>query len=416
MPQPPSAPPAFSERKLLFLLGAVQFINVIDFMMVMPLGPDFAVGLGIPAARLGLVAGSYTAAAAVAGLVGALFLDRFDRRRALFVAMMGLVVGTAAGGFAGGFGSMLAARVLAGAFGGPASALTLAIVADAIPPERRGKAMGAVGGAFAVASVLGVPAGLELARVGGWRLPFFAVAALGLLVAAGAIALMPPMRRHLVAGGRPAPARPLGAFLADGTVLLALASMATLMIGTFALIANLSAYLQYNLGFPRDRLGGLYMVGGLVSFFVMRAAGGVADRRGAVTVSTIGTLLALLGIGALFLPERPAVPIVVLFVTLMIANATRIVSHNALSSRVPSPAERARFMSAQSAVQHVATSAGAMGSAWILHERADHRLDGIVPLALTSMALSAVVPLLLAAVAARVRRRDAPAGVPAVGT
>ncbi len=74
------------------------------------------------------------------------------------------------------------------------------------------------------------------------------------------------------------------------------------------------------------------------------------------------------------------------------------------------------FMSAQSAVQHVATSAGAMGSAWILHERPDHRLEGIVPLAVGAMALSAVVPLLLAAVAARVRRRDgAPAAAPAVG-
>src|SRR5687768_14246673 len=146
-----------SERQLLFVIGAIQFINVLDFMIVMPLGPDFARELGIPASQLGIVGGSYTLAAAVAGITGAFFLDRFDRRRALAVALAGLVLGTLAAAFAVGAKSLLAARIVAGAFGGPATALSLAIVSDVVPPERRGRAMGAVMGAFAVASVLGVP-------------------------------------------------------------------------------------------------------------------------------------------------------------------------------------------------------------------------------------------------------------------
>ncbi|HNH48665.1 MAG TPA: MFS transporter, partial [Myxococcota bacterium] len=119
-----------SERNLLLLIAAVQFVNILDFMMVMPLGPDFAVDLGIPTARLGLIGGSYTASAAVAGIVGARFLDRFDRRSALAVSMTGLVVATALGGFAWNFPSLLAARVLAGAFGGPATSVSMAVVAD----------------------------------------------------------------------------------------------------------------------------------------------------------------------------------------------------------------------------------------------------------------------------------------------
>jgi predicted MFS family arabinose efflux permease len=401
-----------SERRILFLLGAVQFINVMDIMMVVPLGPDFAAGLGIPTAKLGLVAGSYTAAAAVAGLIGASFLDRVDRRNALFVAMMGLVLGTAAGGFAQGLGSMLLARVLAGAFGGPATALALAIIADVVPPERRGKALGAVAGAFAVASVIGVPAGLELARIGGWRLPFFVVAGLGLVVASGAIRSMPPLRGHLQArgpdgrSGRGRPTRGLLAFLADGTVLLALSCMAALMLGNFALIANLPAFLQFNLGFPRDGFGFLYMMGGLVSFFAMRLAGGLIDRRGALEVATVGTVLALVGIGALFLPARSIMPPVFLFVTLMVANAVRMVSLNTLSSRVPYPDERARFMSTQSAVQHFATATGAIASTWLLTERPDHSLVGVPRLAIFGMVLSAVVPILLAGVTRSIRRRD----------
>jgi len=66
-PAQPRVP--FVERKIVLLLAAVQFINILDFIMVMPLGPDFAASLGIPLSRLGLVGGAYTAAAAVAGLI-----------------------------------------------------------------------------------------------------------------------------------------------------------------------------------------------------------------------------------------------------------------------------------------------------------------------------------------------------------
>src|SRR5438874_11923774 len=185
------------ERTVVLLVAAVQFVNILDFVMVMPMGPDFAAALGIPSSRLGLIGGSYTAAAAVSGLAGSFFLDRFDRRPALFLAMLGLVAGTALGGFATGMPSLMAARLLAGFFGGPATSLSFSIIADVVPPQRRGTAMGIVMGAFSVASVLGVPVGLELARHLGWQAPFLAVAGLGAAIALGAVFLLPPLRGHL---------------------------------------------------------------------------------------------------------------------------------------------------------------------------------------------------------------------------
>ena len=199
-------PSPLSERKLVFLIGAVQFINTLDFMMVMPMGPDFAKALGIPSSDLGLVGGSYTAAAAIAGVdrrvlprsvrpaARARRGDRRARRSARPRA-----------GSRPGCPACSRRASIAGAFGGPATSIALAIVSDAVPAERRGRAMGAVMGAFSVASVLGVPAGLELARLGGWRMPFFTVAALGAVVAAGAVTLLPPQTGHLVDGRRAAP-------------------------------------------------------------------------------------------------------------------------------------------------------------------------------------------------------------------
>jgi predicted MFS family arabinose efflux permease len=398
------APATLSERKLLFLIGSVQFFNVLDFMMVMPLGPDFARALGIPAARIGVVGGVYTAAAAIAGVIGALFLDRFDRRKALAWALSGLVLGTALGGFAWNFPSLVAARVLAGAFGGPATALALAIVADVVPIERRGRALGAVMGAFSIASVLGVPAGLELARLGNWQTPFFAVAALGALVTALVIASLPPFRQHVaISGARQAGFRDL---LRKPTVWIALSSTALALAGNFALIPNLSAYVQINLGYPRDRLGLLYLAGGICTFLTLRLAGRLADRVGPARAAAVGSLLFVGVLFVGFIRPLSSLPVLVLFVGFMVTSSFRFVPMQALSSRVPEPAERARYMSLQSCVQHLASALGAMLASQWLVTRPDGGLSGIEGVASATAVLALFVPLLMFAVEARVRRRE----------
>ena len=111
------------------------------------------------------------------------------------------MTGTAAGALRARLASLVVARAIAGAFGGPATSIALSIVADVIPPARRGRAMGAVMGAFSAASVLGVPMGLRLAHWGGWRLPFIVVAGMGVVVGMLGVLKMPSMRGHIVGRG-----------------------------------------------------------------------------------------------------------------------------------------------------------------------------------------------------------------------
>ncbi len=402
---PGPSPAPLSERRLVFLIGAVQFINILDFMMVMPMGPDFARALGIPSSQLGLVGGSYTLSAALAGVAGAFFLDRFDRRRALAVALAGLVLGTLAGGFAIGLGTLLAARVVAGAFGGPATALSIAIITDSVSPDRRGRALGAVMSAFSVASVLGVPAGLELARLGGWRAPFFTVAALGVVVAASSLWMLPPQRAHL-GPDRSAPT-PFRDVLSRPVVQLALGVMLIAMVANFALIPNLSAYFQFNRGYPREHLGLLYLVGGALSFGTSRLAGWLTDRHGAPLVCAGGSALfaAVMVVG--FIAPPLWMPVLPIFVAFMVSGTFRFVPIQTLASRVPGPGERARYMSAQSAVQHLGSATGAVAATQILTERADGALVGMGELAWAAVATSIALPLLMVLVDRLVRAREA---------
>jgi len=192
-----SAAVPWSERRVVYLLAFIVFANVLDFMMVMPLGPDFAKALDINPNLLGIIGASYMLAGGIAGVAGASFLDRFDRRTALAICVAGLSFGTVAAAFATDFTTLVICRVVAGLFGGPATALTNAIIADVVPFERRGKAMGTIMLGFSMASIFGVPLGLRLAREGTWHTPFVVVAAVLALAAIAARVLLPSMKEHM---------------------------------------------------------------------------------------------------------------------------------------------------------------------------------------------------------------------------
>jgi len=406
--EPHATVPKKSERAIVYLMAGVQFVNVLDFMMVNPLGPRLAEdpSIGVSTTQIPIIVGSYTAAASVTGVLASLFLERFDRRKALVVTLLGLAIGTALGGLAQGLTTLIVARVIAGAFGGPATSLAFAIVSDAIPQARRGWAMGIVMGGFSVASVLGVPAGLTMARFGGWRTPFWGVGLLIVIAAFFASRLLPPLRDHLDhKTARAGAVVSLARIVKKPLVILSLVLTASTMMSAFIIIPNIPAFAQFNLGFPPERLDVLYLLGGLVSFVTTRTMGPLVDRYGAPSVSIAGSIL-LAGIVWLwFVAIETRVPVLVVSTSFFVAMGMRGVAYNTLTSTVAEPHERARFQSVQSAVQHGASAAAAFISAHLLIELPDRRLGHVERIGIVSLVLIAVVPVLMIAVQRAVVRR-----------
>lgn len=390
---------------MVLLIALVQLVNVLDFVMVMPLGAVFANSLHFSESKLGLVGGSYTLAAAVTGIISSRFLDRYDRRTVLALSMLGLVLATAAGGFATDLSTMMAARIAAGAFGGPATSLSFSIIADVVPPERRGKAMGVVMAAFSIASIAGVPVGLYASELGSWRTPFFSVAALGLAVTLYTSRALPSMRGHLE--GHRGPGTPTLELLRRPEVMMMLAAMATAMLSAFMVIPFIRSFLQNNHHYPEQNIKYLYLVGGAASFLTVRVAGRMIDRVGSTPVAVCGTVLisACLVVG--FLPSHPVLPVILVFSAYMCTASLRGVPLSVLSSKLPAPHERAQYMSLQSAMQHVASSLGAISASWILTTAADQRLQHMDVVVAMSIALAVLMPVLLWRVERRVRARTA---------
>ena len=126
------------ERLLLLMLASVQFTSIVDFMVVMPLGPQLMRSLEITPAQFGLIVSSYTIAAGLAGLTASSVLDRFGRKSAFLTLYGGFLIGTLLCGLSWSYGTLLAARVVTGAFGGILGGMSLAIVGDVFPEERGG--------------------------------------------------------------------------------------------------------------------------------------------------------------------------------------------------------------------------------------------------------------------------------------
>lgn len=388
------------ELRVVALVTLLQFINMMDFMMVMPLGPDFALALDMDVSMVGVVAGSYTLAAALVALFGARYLDRFDRRPALAVAIAGLSVATLAAALAWDVYSLVAARMAAGFFGGPATSLALSALIDVVPAQRRGRAMAIVMASFSAASVLGVPFGLELARWFGWQAPFLAVGGAGLLLAALAYRWLPRLRDHLEG---PAVTDTIAGFLWRPAVRESLVVVALTMFGAFLLIPHLSTYFQFNMDYPRERIGLLYMAGGAVSFIVMQMAGRAIDRFGSVSAAWVGCMLLAVIVASRFMLEHDW-PVMLVFVLFMSGMAIRGVAMQVLLSHVPEPARRASFMSLQSATQHLAAGGAATLSSWLLFEQPDKSLGNVPLVGAIFLVCIVSVPALMGRVQRRMRR------------
>jgi predicted MFS family arabinose efflux permease len=164
---------------------------------------------------------------------------------------------------------------------------------------------------------------------------------------------------------------------------------------------------QFNLGYPRDRIGLLYMAGGVVSFAATRLAGSMLDRIGAVATGTLGVALVAIVTLVGFAEVTPSVPVLAIFIGFMLGNSFRNVTYNTLTTRVPAPHERARFLSLQSAIQHMSAAAGAFLSSYILTELPDGALVGMPKVAIASIGLSIALPFLFWKVEAALKARPA---------
>ena len=270
---------------LLFTLAGVQFTHMVDFMVMMPLGPQLTQLFGISDAQFGVLISSYTFAAGASGLLASLYIDRFGRKKLLLLLYVLFAASTLACGLAPSYDVLILARIAAGAFGGVLAALTQTIVADVIPFERRGRAMGIVMSSFALATVAGVPLGLFFAAHFSWHVPFFMIAAVCAVLAIGAWLTLPPLADHLLLT-RSSPWSAIQQVVSDPNHLRAFAFTALLMFAGFTVIPYITIYTTANGGLTLQQVPYVYLLGGAATLVTSRWIGRLTDSVGKAKCST----------------------------------------------------------------------------------------------------------------------------------
>lgn len=351
-----------NERLLVLLLAGVQFTHIMDFMVLMPLGPQLMRVVRITPGEFSLLVSAYTLSAAAAAFLMALFIDRFDRRHALLFLYAGFVVSTLMCGLAPDFNSLLLARIFAGAFGGVAGAAVHAIIGDVVPPERRGSATGTVSTAFSFAAVAGVPVGLYLAALFNWRAPFLFLVVASTLLWIAIWRMAPSLRGHVQTDRKPhSPWRQLAAVFGDANHRRALALPAVLVFGGFSVIPMLSPYAVRNVGVSEADLGTMYFFGGLATAFTSRWIGRLSDRHGKRQVfAVVAGLSTIPFLVATNLPPVPLWGLLCSSTLFFILVSGRFVPAMALVNGGAQPGMRGSLMSFSQALQHLSSGLAAL--------------------------------------------------------
>ena len=365
------------EVVLLVTLAGIQFTNILDFMILMPLAPALMRLFEIDPRHFGMLVSAYTFAAAASGFVAAFWIDRFSRKRALLAMYAGFIVATALCGFAPSYELLLAARIVAGIFGGVIGALVFTIIADVIPYARRARATSFLSAAFSLAAVMGVPLGLWFAAHISWRAPFLALA---VLAAAGwiiALRIVPSLVAHLDGGERRKPLAQLRAVFGVANHLRAFAFMIVLMTSVFMVVPFIAAYNVANVGVQETELPYIYFAGGLATLFTAPLIGWLADRFGKKRVFTILAFVSLVPIVVMtHLPPLPLAAAVAVSVVFFIFVPGRFGPAMALVTGSVAPRLRGSFMSFNGAVQQLGAGTASLAAGLMVGRDASGALTG----------------------------------------
>lgn len=358
------------EKAILWTLAAINFTHIVDFMILMPLGPQLMRIFDISPSAFGLLVSSYTFSAGLSSFLGAFFLDKYDRRKILLWVFVGFLLGTIACALSPNYPILLISRIISGVFGGLTSALILAIIGDVVPDERRGRAMGLVMAAFSVASVFGVPFGLFIASLTNWHAPFFFLAGLSLVILALIYRFIPNITDHLHTGrAKPSPLEVIQRVTGNANQMRAITLTIMMMLGQFTIIPFLSPYMVANVGFTDMELTYIYIFGGLLTIFTSPWVGKLTDRYGKVEVFTVFMTLNVIPIGIITHLGLTPIPYVLLVSTFFfITSNGRMVPAAALITGTARPENRGSFLSFNSAVQQLAAGAASFLAGLILVE------------------------------------------------
>lgn len=380
-------------------LASLQFIMMVDFVILMPLGPKLTRDLGMDPSTFGQVVSVYAIFSGFFGFFFAQVLDWFDRKSSMIFLFLGLCVGTLACGLAHSSEALLVARGITGAFGGLLTSNSISMGSELVSPEKRGRAMGILYSSFSVAAVVGVPIGLVIANHSNWQAPFLLLTLLGFFNLALAIRVLPSFRSHLKdpdLGWRKRhksfqnPFRILVKYLFSNAGFALLASV-LMMFSAFLIIPFMPIYFTANFGFDGNLYSYAYFIGGICTFLIAQLIGKFSDRYRKTQVFTIMAGLSILQMLVItHVGSGSLLGVIPLLSSFMVLTSGRGIPLLAMVTESVKPQDRGTLVSLNQCGQNLGSGLGSFVGGILTWHTMDGKLAGFTRSGILAAALTAI--------------------------
>ncbi len=340
---------------IIAILALTQFTVVLDFMVMSPLGDILMKSMGLSTSQFGFAVSCYAFSAGISGLLTAGFADRFDRKKLLLFFYIGFIVGTLLCGLATTYPMLIAARIVTGIFGGVIGSISMAIVADLFPIEKRGRVMGFMQMGFGASQVLGIPISLYLANSLGWQSPFLMIVGLASIIWIAVLTKLQPITKHLELKTERNAFAHLIHTIRQRQYRMGFLATAMLSLGGFMMMPWGSAFAINNLKVTPNQLPFLFMVSGVASFIIMPVIGKLSDKIDKTKLFAMASVWMIVMV--LIYTNLTPVPfwlVITMNVLFMVGIMSRMVPSMALVTALPQMQDRGAFMSINSSLQQMA--------------------------------------------------------------
>jgi predicted MFS family arabinose efflux permease len=286
------------ESQLIFVLGLAGFVVMADNWVVSPILPAIARSLQISPIRAGLLISAYMIPFGLFQLVFGPLADRYGKRPVITFSMIFFTIGTALCGLGLGLFDLALYRAVTGVFAASVMPISLALIADVFPMEKRQQAIGTFMGISFLGQGLSMAVGGSIAYFVSWRGVFFTYAALSVL---STLLLI------LVGGRGPAKKNPESRFFKPYVDLLR--NVRSLWVYIVVLLEGILIIgsFSYLGAFTEDLFHYNYFIIGLIltafgagAVITGRVVGNIAQKIGRRNVLTLGLASTVLANGLLF--------------------------------------------------------------------------------------------------------------------
>lgn len=271
-----------------FVVGMVELIigGILDLVST-----DLNVSLG----QAGLLITIFSLTFAISAPILSVLTAKIERKRLTLITLVVFFLGNLVAAFSPDYSILFISRMISAASSSLLIVLCVVMAANIVQPQYRGRAIGIVNMGVSGSLVLGVPIGLMLGNVFGWRAPFLFIAFLSLLSIAGIYFFMEKVA--------PTQQKPLGkqlGSLKNRKVLFAQLTTFVFIAGHSVLYAYLTPFVKTTMGLGGTWISFIYLIFGLAAVSGGAIGGMFSDRIG--SRPTILAVIVIFGISIFSIP------------------------------------------------------------------------------------------------------------------